>query len=205
MSGVTHHPSSVRRNIVGLKKDNIETWDAIALSLSHSTSGNHRCVATLAVASMHRFVGHRWCVRAHIQCPGFRFKLKERQEEAKLENRLKTFQHKLEEAELWRIEAKKKQAAKRPHQASLCDWWTQRWEGKQKAKHGPCNRKYWHRFQGLPLLDYSQLSSKTWWMKVTRCWSGCGCPYAQLFDHDAYVTTGHTSVFVYTLICNRII
>jgi uncharacterized membrane protein YciS (DUF1049 family) len=35
-----------------------------------------------------------------IQCPRFRFELKERQEEAKLKNQLKTLQRKLEEAEL---------------------------------------------------------------------------------------------------------
>ena len=51
--------------------------------------------------------------RGAIQRPRFRFELKERQEEAKLENQLKILQRKLEEAELKRIEAEKK-AAERP-------------------------------------------------------------------------------------------
>ncbi|KAI2489593.1 myosin-kinesin ATPase superfamily-like protein [Fragilaria crotonensis] len=53
--------------------------------------------------------------RGAIQRPRFRFELKERQEEAKLENQLKILQRKLEEAELRRIEAEKK-AAERPQE-----------------------------------------------------------------------------------------
>ena len=51
--------------------------------------------------------------RGAIRRPRFRNELKERREEAKLENQLKTLQRKLEEAEFRRMEAEKK-AAERP-------------------------------------------------------------------------------------------
>jgi hypothetical protein len=50
--------------------------------------------------------------RGSIQRPRFREAMKERREEAKLENQLKTLQRKLEEAEQKRVEAEKRAAEK---------------------------------------------------------------------------------------------